>query len=293
MVRKITKTRRTAKKGAAQQRKKPEAKKQRLSAADRQNIRGLADRLGKLIPLTGYRSSFTLTKLAKDRGLGRYLSAKTTNKKDGISQFLENLFVYRPRTTKTLIREILPRAIERRHESGDPILLDEATGLADQLEAIGIKMRKEIFDLQFPKDRPVIVPPPFEFQQMLKNFHLHPSLLPDCQKMFNDGHLNESVRKALEKFETAVQQICGLQEIGADLMGKAFNEKNPRIKLNALADRREINEQDGFKLMAMGMMRGWRNNLSHGSQAQMPPQEAFGRLVAISNMFHRLDGRQP
>ena len=269
----------------------PEKRRRRLTAVDVQNIRNLAESIGNLVPLSGYRSSFTLTKIAIERGLSKYLPKKAPNKKESVASFLQNLFVYRPRTAKLIIREILPQAIERRRSNGDPILLEEAENLASQLMSLEVDMRAEILALQFPEDRPTIVPPPIEIQQMLRNFHLHQILMPECQKMFIDGHLNESVRKALEKFETAVQQISTLNEIGADLMGKAFNEKGGKIQLNSLSSPSEINEQEGFKLMTMGMMRGWRNNLSHGNQPQILAYDAFGRLVLISNFFHRLDKR--
>lgn len=275
-----------------QQRKKPESKKRSLSAVDRQNILNLADSFGRLIPLTGFRSSFTLAKVAKTHGLSKYLPQKTSNKKEAISKFIENLLIYRPRTLTKLVREILPLAIGKRHANGDPILLEEATILVERLALVDCSMKKEILQLQFPKDRPSVVPPPVEIQTMLKNFHLHPVLMPDCQKLFIDGHLNESVRKALEKFESSVQKISCLQEIGADLMGKAFNEKGPKVQLNALVDPSDVNEQEGFKLMSMGMMRGWRNNFSHGNAGQIAPHEAFGCLVLVSNFFHKLDARK-
>jgi uncharacterized protein (TIGR02391 family) len=274
-------------------RRKPEVRKRSLSAADRQNILSLADKIGKIIPLNGYRSTFTLEKVAKARGLGRYLPKKTSNKHEAVSKLLEGLLVYKPLTVKKLVREILPQAIERRRNMGNPILLEEATCLAENLKALGIDMAKEISDLKLPKDRPVIVPPPFEIQQMIKGFGLHAALLPDCLKLFLDGHANESVRKALEKFEKTVQQVSGLTEIGPVLMGKAFDDKAPKIRLNCLSNQHEIDEQDGLKLMSMGVMRGWRNNLSHGDMPQLPPQEAFGRLVTVSNLFQRLDDRQP
>ena len=51
----------------------PEKRKRKLVAVDVQNVRNLAETIGKLIPLSGYRSSFTITKLAKDRALSKYL----------------------------------------------------------------------------------------------------------------------------------------------------------------------------------------------------------------------------
>ena len=58
---------------------------------------------------------------------------------------------------------------------------------------------------------------------------LHRLLQPDCARLFKDGHLNEAVRKALEKYETYVQQTSALSKIGVDLMANAFNERRRTI----------------------------------------------------------------
>lgn len=267
-------------------------RRQSLTAAEKQNIRTLADMLGRLIPLAGYRSSFSLTNIAKENELGKYLPKKSANKKEAFSAFLENLICYKPRTLKNIIRDILPKAIEKRHREGDPVLEEEAREFADQLHSLKIDLRKEIADLKLPKERPRIVPPPIEIQKILEAFTLHPKMLPDCKDMFVQGHLNESVRKALERLEKTVQELSMLNDKqGPDLMAVAFSEIDPKIKLNALSNAQERNEQIGFKFLTMGLMHWWRNNLSHGDEAQMPHHEALGRLILISNLFHRLDGR--
>ena len=67
---------------------KREIKKRSLTAADRQNVRILADQLGKLLPLEGYRSQFSLTQVAKQYGLTKYLPQKTANKKEAFTGFI-------------------------------------------------------------------------------------------------------------------------------------------------------------------------------------------------------------
>lgn len=271
---------------------KREVKKRSLTAADRQNVRILADQLGKLLPLEGYRSQFSLTQIAKQYGLTKYLPQKTANKKEAFTGFIEKVICYKPRTLKKLVREILPIAIEKRHSKGDPILEDEALAFSGQLYALGIDLRKEIGELKLPKERPKVVPPPIAIQKILDTFVLHPVMLPNCKEMFIQGHINESVRKALERFEKRVQELSGLSDKqGSGLIGAAFSELNPLIKLNNLTSIQGRNEQEGFKLLAMGIMQWWRNTLSHGDEPQLPHHEALGRLILISNLFHRLDER--
>ena len=153
-------------------------------------------------------------------------------------------------------------------------------------------MKAEIIAMNLPKERPKTVPPPIAIQKILDAFILHPALMPDCKKMFIDGHINESVRKALERFEKRVQDISGIHnKQGHDLMAVAFSEQDPKIKFNGLATSQEINKQLGFKFMTMGIMYWWRNNLSHGDEEQLPHHDALGRLILVSNLFHELDRR--
>ncbi|MCX6791755.1 MAG: TIGR02391 family protein [Candidatus Gottesmanbacteria bacterium] len=274
------------------QRKKPEKRKQSPSASDAQNIRVLAECLSALIPQEGYRSSFSLKNIVKKHKLGRYYPNKSPNKKEAFYDFLYKLYCYKPRTIKKLIREILPIAVEKRHREGNPILTEEAENLSNCLFSIGINMKSEIKNMRFPKERPSIVPPPITYQKMITEFNLYPALLPDCEKMFIEGHLNESVRKSLEIFEKRVQEISGIiNKFGADLMAEVFSETKPKIKLNDATSTQEKNEQVGYKFIAMGIMQGWRNNLSHGNEQQIPHQDAIGRLILVSNMLHRLDHR--
>ncbi|MDD5437643.1 MAG: TIGR02391 family protein [Patescibacteria group bacterium] len=266
--------------------------RKRFTAANLQTLRDLAECLGRLIPLEGYRSSFSLTVLARQRGLLSFIPKKAPNKKECFYAFVRNLHYQRPRTLKSLVRDILPRAIERRFDHGDPVLAPEATRLATVLFSLGVDMRSEITDLKLPTERPTIVPPPPEAKKALESLGLHPSLLPQCREMFLDGHINESVRKALEKFEAIVQGVAGLPDkIGKDLMGMAFSDTAPRVQLGNLVTTKEKDEQEGYKFLAMGMMCWWRNELSHRDIPQLPHHEALGRLLAVSNMLHRLDAR--
>lgn len=261
----------------------------RFTAGDIQNIRNLADMLGKLVPYSGYRSSFTIKKIAEKNKLKKYLPSKEGNKKEAIAHFIRNVHKDHPRTLKKIIREILPISVERRHGQGNPILLEESNTLGEQLRLLDIDLIKEIKELNLPKSRPTIVPPPYDIQEILKKFSLHPYLMPDCQNLFIDGHINESVRKALEKYETYVQKKSGLTEIGPSLMSKAFTIKGPVIKLNSLRTESEQNEQQGFMYLSMGAMQWWRNTLSHGDEEQIPHHDALGRLFLVSNLLIRLD----
>ncbi len=270
--------------------KKKVARRVTVTAPKAQAIRELAEQLGKLISLEGYRSSFSLTTVAKEKGLTKYIPKKSANKKEAFYGFLLNLHRHKPRTIKILVREILPIAIEKRHKRGDPILEAEALELSARLKSVGIDMAVEIAGMNLPKERPKVVPPPIAIQKLLDVYLLHPSMLPDCKQMFIEGHINESVRKALERFEKLVQDLTGLHDKqGPELMAAAFNEQNPKIRFNKLATLQEVNKQLGFKLTTMGLMHWWRNNLSHGDEEQLPHHDALSRLIMISSLFHEIE----
>lgn len=259
----------------------------KLTAVDLQRVRELAERLGRLIPLTGYRGKFNLSTIARERKLDRLLSSKHANKKEAFYEFLRVLLVEHPRTLKLIIREALPKAIERRHKQGDPVLEGEAHGLAACLKAVGVDLVDEIADLHLPKERPQIVPPPPEVQRALTTVGLHARLHPDCTKLFLEGHVNEATRKALERFEKHVQERSGITDkIGAELMSAAFGGSNAKLRLSTAAGYTDPVHQQGLCHLAMGVMKWWRNELSHGDTPPLAHHEALARLLLVSSLLH-------
>lgn len=266
--------------------KKPIQKKI-ISASSVQNIRTLAEQLGEIIPATSMnKSGFCFATLAKEYKLKKFWENKG-QKKESIANFLKFIYKKHPRVLKKLIRENLSRAIERRHKNGNPILRQEAENLSATLYKLGIDLKKEIKELDLPTTRPSIVPPKIEMQKALGSLSLHPLLLPECKKMFDEGHLNESVRKALEKYEVYIRETSGLSLIGTNLMEQVFDEKNPKLEISRDSDkRRKDGLQEGFKDISRGAMGYWRNYSSHGDEDQMPVQDAVAILGVISHLLY-------
>lgn len=258
-----------------------------VSASSLQSIRLLAEQLGEIIPATTMnKTGFCFTTLAKEYKLKKYWENKG-QKKESIASFLILVYKKHPRVLKKLIRENLSRAIERRHKNGNPILRQEADTLSATLFKLNIDLKKEIGELDLPTTRPSIVPPRIEMQKALSVLSLHPMLLPDCKKLFDDGHLNESVRKALEKYEVYVRDSSGLNLMGTNLMEQAFSEKGPKISIsNDLDSRRKEGLQTGFKDISRGAMEYWRNYSSHGDEDQMPAQDAISILGVVSHLLY-------
>jgi uncharacterized protein (TIGR02391 family) len=245
-------------------------KTRQLSAAAIQNLRTLAEQVGNIIPATSYRKgAFCFQNIAKK--LGRQKDWPTHGpKKELIFGFLKAVYRNHPKMFYKLFRENIAQGIERRHRAGDPVLQAEILQLDATLKKLNVNLSKEFKELHLPAERPSIVPPPFGFQKMLDELGLHPYLQPDCPKLFKDGHINESVRKALEKYETYVQQKSALTRIGTDLMANAFNETAPLVRVADAATDRGKGLQMGFKFISMGAMSFWRTSAATVTRIKCP-----------------------
>lgn len=265
------------------------ATKKQVSAVTIQNLRTLAEQIGNIIPATSYRKgAFCFQNIAKKLGHRKDWPVHGA-KKELIFGFLKAVYRNHPKTFYKVFRENIAQGIERRHRAGDPVLQDEILQLDATLWKLKVNLSKEFKELHLPVERPTIVPPPFVFQKMVDDLGLHPYLQPDCQKLFKDGHINESVRRALEKYETFVQQKSTLTKIGTDLMANAFKEDLPLLKIADVGTERGKGLQMGFKFVSMGAMSFWRNLCSHGDEKQMPHQDAIAVLAMVSHLLHTID----
>lgn len=276
------------KKSSRSARKIRKSQKRQLSAVSIQNLRILAEQIGAIIPATSFRKGgFCFQTIAKKLGLQKdWLSG---SKKEAIFGFLKSVYRDHPKFFYKIFRENIAQGIERRHRMGNPVLEAEILTMDQTLRALGVNLSKKFKPLNLPKERPKIVPPPAAFQRMVDEMALHPYLLPECQKLFKDGHLNESVRKALEKYEAYVQRKASVSKIGANLMAAAFNETAPLISIADVTTVRGKGLQDGFKFLSMGAMEFWRNFCSHGDEDQLSHHDAIAVLAAVSHFLHYLD----
>lgn len=275
--------------------KKSSIRSRNLSPVLIQNIRIISDLLGNMIPATSpFNKGLSFNAIAKEYKLNKFLSNRAINKKDIISGFIKALIQKgKQRTLKKIISEKLPIAIERRYKNGDPILFEEANKLSLKLKEIGIDLVKEIDALNLPSDRPRIIPPTQNIKTALKTINIHQLLLPECEKLFNEGNLNESVRKALEKLENYTKQKSGVVSVGTDLMASTFNQDNPILNLydKKWDTKRQKGLQDGFKLLNMGLMGYWKNFLSHGDEDQIYHHDALAVLGFVSSILFIIDNK--
>lgn len=259
-----------------------------ITAKTSQDIRKLAELIGEIIPATSL-GNFSFKAIAAQRPSTKRFWGSGKNKKEQISIFLTRIYRYHPNLIHKIIRENLPKGIERRHRMGNPILKQEIENLDTALLALSINMSKDLRSLNLPVEKPKIVPPPPEFQNIMKKMALNKNLEESVKQLYLDGHINESVRKSLEIYEKKVQDLSNLDLIGKDLMIQAFNENNPIILVADISTKRGKSFQEGFRYISAGIMQYWRNKFSHGNESQISYIDGFQLIMTINQLISEID----
>ena len=94
---------------------------------------------------------------------------------------------------------------------------------------------------------------------------------------------------AFRCIEIFAKEKSVLKKRGVDLMHKAFNEKNPAIKLNRMQEDFEIDEQAGFRFIYAGAMMGIRNPKAHAEVQQKDPYRTLEYISLASLLAKRLE----
>ena len=260
----------------------------RITKSRRDLINKLATALAKIAPSTSPGNGFCVQRVAEKMKL-KNCWKKQRNKKEDIAYLLENVFRRHRRKPKALVLEIVKGGIQWMARKGERVTQEHLDAIAEPMEALGFSIRKELEAIELPEPSRVCVPPQ-DLVALFDRLDLHEALKDDVAKMFREGHFNEAVRKALERFEKAVQDALDDHKTsGRDLMAKAFGGNPPPISLNDLKTANHRSEQEGFKFLTMGAMSGMRNLYSHGDTEQMSAMDAIERLAFVSLLFKRLE----
>lgn len=131
-------------------------------------------------------------------------------------------------------------------------------------------------------------PPEHKRQLMFGDLHREVQLAGD---LFQDGHLQEAVRKAAERFSNRVAEKAEREYLtGRDLMNHVFSAEKPASVFSeerkTAADR---NWHDGYRSLAAGLAAGVRNVYTHLDDVPVDQIEALEWLAFISAMHRRLD----
>lgn len=260
----------------------------RITSGRRRIIADLADLLAKIAPATARGKTFCVQRVAEDKGLGGCWSDKG-NKRKSIAAFLEKVFRNYPQRPKKIVLEIVAGGVHWSARRGQAVGREELDAIAEKMKLLGFNVIREFAKIELP-DPSRVAPPPLDLTAIIDRLGLHEALRDDCLKMFKAGHLNEAVRKALERFEKKIQDRTGDHKgIGKDLMGRMFRRECPLIPINEGKTGNDLSEQEGFMYLTMGAMAGMRNLYSHGDVATMSAMDALERLAFVSLLFKRVD----
>jgi len=261
-----------------------------ITAPVRERIYRLVDIIQSFLPLTSYYDHVTTFQTIFDESnVKKYLGKNRRPKRVRLQEGFVKLFRHHQKLPYTVIRKIIPAGIEYRRNERSPITRDEIEELIACLNALEIKMEKEIREITIDESLPEIQPPPPELVKRLENHPLVEEIESEPLQLFKDGHYNDAVRKACERYETKIHNASGSSRFGKNLMSHAFSVSNPAIRLNDLQSENEKNFQEGFMYLSMGMMQAMRNVFSHGSEQHRMAEEAYEMIFFINWMFRKLE----
>ena len=259
-----------------------------ISKPRRVLIEQLAYQLADLAPATSRGNSFCVRKVAVDHQLGKHWK-DGQNKREMITSLLIEVFRQYPRMPKAIVLEIVVGGVAWRTQKGRAVPREELDAIVDTMAALGFDLKKEVEKIELP-DPSRVRPPSLDLAGVLERLELHDALRDDCIQMFKAGHLNEAVRKGLERFEKFIQDSINNHDAqGKGLMALAFKKDVPTIQINPLKTANDKSEQEGFMHLTMGAMAGMRNIYSHGDVETVTPMDAFERLCFISLLFKRVE----
>lgn len=224
----------------------------------------------------------------KESKVHHYLGS-SPNKKHQLQRGFENLLRFHQNLPFTIIRKIIPASIGYRRHKRNPLKREELNILSDLLFQLGIDMKSELAGITIDETVPEIQVPTNELIKRLEQHPLVPEIASEPLQQFKNGHFNESVRKAAERYESKIQKLSGSTDIGKRLMSRVFTIPAPTVKINDLTTENEKSAQEGFQYLSMGMMQAIRNIFSHGDEDQRSPEEAYEMLLFINWLFRQLN----
>lgn len=130
------------------------------------------------------------------------------------------------------------------------------------------------------------------YDEFMSDFYidLHPKVKEHSLDLFNDGHYAQTIFESGEALENFVKRKANItDEYLSKAMVKAFNENDPIIKLNKLTSRSDKDEQEGFRFLYMGAMKGIRNPKAHDNIKQVDKNRTLEYLAFISLLFRRAE----
>jgi len=128
-----------------------------------------------------------------------------------------------------------------------------------------------------------------KFTQIFDSLKLHSEVVKVSRKLFIDGHYAQAILEAFKRLNNYVKAKAKINDDGKSLMLKAFSRNSPVLKLNALSNQTDFDEQEGYMHIFAGTMLGIRNPKAHDNIVQKDPYKTLEFLSLASLLFKKVD----
>lgn len=122
---------------------------------------------------------------------------------------------------------------------------------------------------------------------------VHPQIAAHSMDHFRSGHYRESVLNSILVLYDYIRARTGLDLDGPDLIGRAFSEKQPYLRVADLDTASGRNKQVGFMQMAKGLYQGVRSPNAHSGTNEIDRVQAARYLAAASALIQIVCDSEP
>lgn len=172
---------------------------------------------------------------------------------------------------------------------GDMIEYADAAGSKTRLTAGDVK----IYELASPTHTEVFwegsLPPSSRGAPSLGLADLHPEVIAATRSLFGAGSFSEAVVQGLLALEHRVSRQSGIEATGSELMAQALSGDPPPIAIAVQDGKAGETEQEGLRLLFMGVVEGIETPKRHELLHRDSPERALEQLAMVSSLFHLLD----
>lgn len=121
----------------------------------------------------------------------------------------------------------------------------------------------------------------------LKNL-IDERLWNEIKRNYLNEEFSNAVLDGIQFIGDLIREMSGEDGDGYNLIGRVFNTKNPKIKVNRLRTQTEKDVQDGIRLLLQGFYRGIRNERVHEKKTDSE-QEAYELLLFLNHILRIID----
>ena len=131
-----------------------------------------------------------------------------------------------------------------------------------------------------------------EDEHPFDRLNIHPEIAEAVKSRFDTGHYTDATTNACICIEEAVRDYSKIDNIeGVKLMRAALNGESPPIRLNALSNKNEKSQQEGWCHIFAGIFQAIRNPRSHRKHPETM-EECLDNLSILSLLMRKLDNAQ-